>query len=284
MALLALLGSSLDSTMSRDRLVGLLWPESDEVTARHLLADSVYILRQTLGPKAIVASGEDLRLNPEIIAVDVPAFRQATAARRWREALALYRGHFLDGLLLRNAGEFEHWADRERTRLRHDAAGAAAALAANLAEQDQAGDAVPWAERALELAPYDETAFRQLFELLIKLGNRSRAEATARSFIEQLQHDLEVTPSLETMEVIRRARGLHPAEPIVVVARTTSARHRRRHPDLTTRNLTLQGRYLWHRRTRSAVERAIDYFTRATERNPHSAEAWSGLADSWTVL
>jgi DNA-binding SARP family transcriptional activator/Tfp pilus assembly protein PilF len=284
LALLALLGSSPDTTLSRDQLVGLLWPDSDEETARHLLADSVYLLRRALGQEAIVASGEELRLAPEVVGVDVPAFRGAAGAGRWREALGLYRGHFMDGFLVRNAGEFERWVEQERTRLRHDAARIAAALASALEEQGQTQEAVSWAERALELSPYDEAGFRRLLDLLVTLGNRSRAEASARSFVERLQHELGVPPSDETMRAIRAARAAPPDEAIVVVTPATQARTRGPTCDLVTHNLMLHGRYLWHRRTRPAVERAIGYFTRATERNPRSAEAWSGLADAWSVL
>ena len=43
-ALLALVASSPGETISRDRLLGFLWPDRDEATARHLLADSIYVL------------------------------------------------------------------------------------------------------------------------------------------------------------------------------------------------------------------------------------------------
>ena len=279
--LLAFLGCAPDQTASRDRLLGLLWPESDEHTARHLLSDSVYLLRRALGQDAILTTGAELRLPPEEVAVDVSAFRQAAAAGRWREALSLYRGDFLDGFLVRNAGEFDHWAELERVHIRREASGAASALAAALDQQGLASEAVPWAERALELAPYDEAGFRRLLDLLVRTGNQSRAEGAARAFVERLQTDLGVAPSAETMRAIAAARALPAGEPIVVV---TPAANGGRAPDLDTRNLTLHGRYLWHRRTRSAVERAIAYFTRATERNPGSAEAWAGLSDAWCVL
>ncbi|HET7471361.1 MAG TPA: BTAD domain-containing putative transcriptional regulator [Gemmatimonadales bacterium] len=261
--------------------MGLLWPENDENTARHLLADSVYLLRRALGHDAILTTGAEIRLAPDQVAVDVAAFREAAGNGCWREALALYRGDFLDGFLVRNAGEFDRWAELERARLRQDASGAASALAAALDRQGLVADAVPWAERALELAPYDETEFRRLLDLLVRTGNRSRAEAGARGFVERLQADLGVPPSAETMGAMADARALPAGEPIVVV---TPAANGRRTPDLDTRNLTLHGRYLWRRRNRSAVERAIAYFTRATERDPGSAEAWAGLSDAWCVL
>ena len=38
-------------------MLGLLWPDRDERSARHLLADSLYVLRQTLGDRAIIIKG-----------------------------------------------------------------------------------------------------------------------------------------------------------------------------------------------------------------------------------
>src|SRR4029078_6606129 len=97
MALLALVASSPDASISRDRLLGLLWPDRDERTARHLLADSLYILRRTLGDPAITASGEALRLSRDVLWTDVAAFQSAVTEKRWADALELYRGDFLDG-------------------------------------------------------------------------------------------------------------------------------------------------------------------------------------------
>ena len=62
LALLAVLATSR-STVSRDRLVALLWPELDAEGARHRLSDSLYVARRALGDGAIVTEGDDLRLD-----------------------------------------------------------------------------------------------------------------------------------------------------------------------------------------------------------------------------
>jgi DNA-binding SARP family transcriptional activator len=85
-ALLALVANSPDATISRDRLLGLLWPDRDERTARHLLADSLYVLRQALGEDAIVASAESVRLSGRL-QIDVTEFNKALAEKRWSDAL-----------------------------------------------------------------------------------------------------------------------------------------------------------------------------------------------------
>jgi DNA-binding SARP family transcriptional activator len=284
MALLTLLGSSTSESFSRDRLVGLLWPESDERTARHLLADSVYVLRRALGAGAIATSGDELRLSPQGVRVDITEFRHALAAERWADALALYRGDFLDGFFVRNASEFERWASSERARLHADAIRAASAHSHALERAGRMREAVAAAERALELAPCDEAVFRRLFTLLIATDNRARAEAASRGFVERLAFELGIAPSPETKRMIADARGSDGGEPIVVVAPRSSRGSRSRPLDSVTASIIVQARHHWQQRTRKSVECAIAYFLRAVERDPRAVGAWCGLADAWVVM
>lgn len=66
LALLALLGAACEGGWTRDKLIGLLWPETTDEQARRLLSDSVYVLRHELGEDAVIVSGELLRLNSEV--------------------------------------------------------------------------------------------------------------------------------------------------------------------------------------------------------------------------
>jgi len=206
-ALLALLASSRGAPVSRDWLLGILWPDRDERSARHLLADSVYVLRQTLGDEAIVASGESLHLSPDLVWADVVEFRAALADERWSDALERYRGDFLDGFFVRNAADFDQWAMAERSRLQGLATRAASALADSLQRAGRLPEAVNAAERALELSPFDETLFRYLVKALMAAENSARAMAISFRFIERLALDLGVGPSAETMRLVREVRG-----------------------------------------------------------------------------
>jgi DNA-binding SARP family transcriptional activator len=283
MALLALLANSSHESVSRDRVVGLLWPESDDRTARHLLADSVYVLRRALGAGAIVTSADELRLSSDDVRVDVAEFRQALAAKRWGDALALYRGDFLDGFFVRNASEFERWTSSERARLHTDAIRAASAHTLDLERAGRIREAVGVAERALELAPCDEAVFRRLFALLIATDNHARAEAVSRGFVERLALELGITPSPQTMRAIKETHGSG-SEPIVVVGPRSSRRSQSRPLDSVTASIIVQARHHWQQRTRVAVERAVEYFSRAVGRDARAIEAWCGLADAWTVM
>lgn len=48
-------------------------------------------------------------------------------------------------------------------------------------------------------------------------------------------------------------------------------------------NLYLRGRYFWNKRTRDAVDKAIDYFGQAIEKDPNYALAYAGIADSYIL-
>ena len=66
-ALLAVLAVSGDLGCTRDRVLGFLWPDIDESRGRHSLSVALHSIRQTLGTDAILASGETLQLNPDLL-------------------------------------------------------------------------------------------------------------------------------------------------------------------------------------------------------------------------
>jgi DNA-binding SARP family transcriptional activator len=283
-ALLSVLASSPGGSIGRDRAVGLLWPERDERSARHLLADSLYVLRRTLGDGAITASREMLRISPDHLWIDVVEFRKALNEERWVDALALYRGDFLDGFNLRNAPDFDQWALIERTRLRTSATRAASVLAGSLQRAGRIAEAIPIAERRLELAAHDEGALRDLVRLHVAAGNRARGASIARGFIERLALELGISPSPETMSLVHETRVDGHAEPIVIIARREPTRHRMRESDTVTSSLIARGRHHWNQRTAASVGRALGYFTRAAERDDRCVDAWCGITDCWIVM
>jgi len=49
-------------------------------------------------------------------------------------------------------------------------------------------------------------------------------------------------------------------------------------------NLYLKGQYFWNQRTVKGLQEAIGYFHQATEKDPNSARAYAGLADSYALI
>jgi DNA-binding winged helix-turn-helix (wHTH) protein/tetratricopeptide (TPR) repeat protein len=54
--------------------------------------------------------------------------------------------------------------------------------------------------------------------------------------------------------------------------------------DAEAHNLFLRGRYLWNKRTSDAIDKSIQYFNQAVEKDPVYALAYVGLADAYLVL
>jgi DNA-binding SARP family transcriptional activator len=124
LALLALLAAAGERGTSRDRLLALLWPESDTERARGALRQMLHALRRQLGGARAVVGTAELRLDPTVVASDLGEFEGALGRGDLVAAAALYVGPFLDGVHVNDAPEFERWADAERARLGVRAAGA----------------------------------------------------------------------------------------------------------------------------------------------------------------
>ena len=117
LALLALVASARDDGLARDRALALLWPELDFDRARNNLKQLVFSLRRALSPDVFAATGASLRLDPNVITVDVWAYEKSIADGALESAVARYGGPFLDGFSVPGLPEFERWVETERERL-----------------------------------------------------------------------------------------------------------------------------------------------------------------------
>lgn len=205
LALLALLAAHREG-LSRDKLLAYLWPERDARSGRSLLKQGVHVLRRALRDDAILAAGDELLLNAEVVRTDLIEFEEAIAAGDPARAVQLYRGPFLDGFFLRRAAEFERWVDRERARL----ADAYAAVLEGLAEEAEAGGdyaraSVSWKTRAAHDALDSRIALR-LIRALDASGNRGAALQHAANHEQLLRGELGVEPPPELRAMIERLR------------------------------------------------------------------------------
>src|SRR5512142_1928410 len=108
----------------RDKTVALFWPEVDDEHARGSLRQALSFLRRTLGEGVIVTRGdEEIGVSRRALECDASLFLDACAAGRDQEAIAVYRGDFLDGFFVSDAApEFQAWVDDQRAELRRRAA------------------------------------------------------------------------------------------------------------------------------------------------------------------
>jgi TolB-like protein/Flp pilus assembly protein TadD len=230
LALLAYLALGTRGVTRRDTLLGLLWPESDQRSARNALSNMLHQVRRALGADVLIASGRDaVGLADGALWCDAVAFEVALGEGRLVEALELYRGELLAGVFVPGASsEFEQWLESERARLRSRAADAARALYEGAEVGGQAGEALRWARWAFALDPYDERAARRLITLLDSAGDRLGALRTYDEIASRLVREFEAEPAAETRALIAEVRSrsvpvTSSAEPLNGVAEATDA-------------------------------------------------------------
>jgi predicted ATPase/DNA-binding SARP family transcriptional activator len=198
--LLALLTLRHGLTVGRAWLADTLWPESAEARARVSLKESLKDLRGALGPekdRLCAVGSRALRLDLTGAEVDVVAFDAAITRgdiTSLEEAIALYRGPFLEGCT-------EDWAVQEREAREH------AYLAAldTLARHASAGADHSAAERYLRLAiaadPYRETRYAALMQALFRSGNLGAAARVYWDLCDLLEQELDTEPDPDTRRI-----------------------------------------------------------------------------------
>lgn len=215
MAFLALLATEIGRGLSRDKLAGYLWPENDETEARRFVSDTLYVLRKTLGEDAVLAYGDVLRLNPEIVSTDVASFEAALENEELERAVEFYHGSFLDGFHPGGGSEFEHWRDAERHRLAELHASALESLAEAAEEQSDLPRAVLWWKRLAAQDPYNSRIAQRVAWALATSGDRGGAIEFLRTHELLLREELGVEPSPDVLaytERLKREGALRPAE------------------------------------------------------------------------
>jgi DNA-binding SARP family transcriptional activator/predicted ATPase len=217
LALLALLAGSHPHAISRNKLIGYLWPERDEDHARNLLNQAVHALRRVLGAEAIVSRGHDLWLNPTSVTSDVAELERALAAGELERAVGLHVGPFLDGFFLHGAPEFESWVEAERDRLHRTYLDTLEELAERASARDDLDGAVGWWRRLCTLDPCNSRVTLRLMTALEASGDRAGALEQARSHARQLREKFGAEPDSAVVSFAERIRtGLeaHPASAI----------------------------------------------------------------------
>jgi DNA-binding SARP family transcriptional activator/TolB-like protein len=207
LAILAVLARAGDRGISRDRLAALLWGEVEEERARRSLNQALYALRQELGAEDAILGTRDLRLNPELIEVDLQAFETARASGALEEAARLYAGPFLGDFHLPGVPAFARWAEEERAGLAAAYRDVLEAAAAAASARDDRGAAVLWWRRLAALDPADAGAAQGLMRALATAGDTPGALRYAEIFHQIRRDELELPadPAVEALaERIRR--------------------------------------------------------------------------------
>ena len=227
LAVLAVLARAGDRGVSRDRLTALLWGDVEEERARRSLNQALYALRQELGAEDAILGTRDLRINSELIEVDLAAFDTARATGAFEEAARLYSGPFLGDFHLAGVPDFARWAEEQREGIAADYRAMLEAAAATTTSRGDRGGAVLWWRRLAALDPADTRSAQGLMRALAAAGDVPGALRHAEIVHRIRQEELELPPDPEIAalaERIRRGDGVPvPAPAPAAIAESSPA-------------------------------------------------------------
>lgn len=210
LATLALLAMSRRHSMSREKLLAALWPESDAERGRHLLSDTVYVINRALGGEVISGVADELRLHAARLTCDARQFEEAVERGSLDEAIRLYAGPFLDGFFVDGSEEFERWTTAERERLQALFERALEQLAAARSASGDERRAVECWRRLAAEDPYNSRVACHLARALERAGDRAGALQHAQAHVTALKRELGVAPPEELAALLHSLRPDRP--------------------------------------------------------------------------
>ena len=220
-ALLAYLVAEPQRAHERGALIGLLWPDWPEASARRSLSQALFNLRQALqdhqaDPPYLLVSRQTIQWNgPAGAWVDLHACEAAiadAAKQADRTVLhqlsRLYSAPLLDQFVLDDSEPFQQWLLVRREGLHRQALDAIERYADCLLSDStpDVKQAQQIIEQQLRLEPWREAAHRQFMCVLALRGQRNAALAQFEHCRQILAAELGVEPDAETIALYTRIK------------------------------------------------------------------------------
>jgi DNA-binding SARP family transcriptional activator len=213
MTLLAYLVIHAESRQARQRIAGLLWPESTDAQALTNLRRELHQLRQVLPdePSLVVTPADLCWRDTQTCRVDLRVFeteRQAALAAAAADngddvidhadrAIAQYRGDLLPGV-------YDDWALEARMHLERDCADLCDLLCRARTKKGDLAEAAQAARRRIQLQPLEEAGYRALMQLQVDMGDRAAAVTSYHHCASVLERELGIVPDPATRLVFQR--------------------------------------------------------------------------------
>ena len=190
--------------MTRDRMLGMLWAESDEDRARKGLNQALYALRQEMGADEVFLGTRDVRLNPDLITSDVAAFCGRIKAGQLEQAAAEYIGPFLDGFHSpRRPSSSAGWR-RSGPAWRGTTPPRSSAWRSGPPSGGTVPEAAEWWRKLAAQDPLNARVAIGLMEALVAAGDRTAALQHARVYEVLLEQELEAPPDQAVVALAER--------------------------------------------------------------------------------
>ncbi|MBI1397847.1 MAG: AAA family ATPase [Betaproteobacteria bacterium] len=206
--LLTYLALTHPDAQPRHRLATLLWPDVSDTLSRTNLRQALSTIRREVGD-ILDADKESVGLRDGAVHTDIGEFEalaRSSSTEDLERALALYRGHLLDGFQS-DTPAFDQWLSTERERLHQSVMVSGTRALAGREAAGQIEGAVLLANRMVALDPLREDAHRALMRLYARQGRSAQAMRQYRSLRELLARELGVSPEPETENLHQEIAG-----------------------------------------------------------------------------
>lgn len=213
MALLVYLAATAKN-QRRDHLAALFWPNSERAQARASLRRALSELKNILGPDSLLFDGKNVGLH-DAVQLDIDVFRTYQAAantdlvheiENLTAAVALYGGDFMARFRVNGAPEFDDWRFFQADEVHRNVTGMLQRLVDLLQAQGDFKAAIDHARQWVSLDPLHEPAQRTLILLYALAGRPAAALRQYELLVEVLETDLGISPSLETLALLKKIR------------------------------------------------------------------------------
>jgi len=220
LALLWYLAAQPDRDFTRSHLAALLWEQHPEADGRQSLSSALRRLRQALPFWPLRLRGDMIGWEAAgSVSVDASDFLDAMLREDWSEAAALWRGPFLDGVVVDDFPLFDDWLAATRQAW---CARATKVFDMLIREREASGDldgVITQARRALAVNPLQEHFHQALMSALYQAGDRAAALSHYRECERLLDEELGVAPDPATAQLRQTILAGDPLLPRLSCAR-----------------------------------------------------------------
>jgi non-specific serine/threonine protein kinase len=191
----------------REKLAGMLWPDSLEETARDNLRHALWRVRKVLeaGSATRFLHADDRTISFKssseywLDAKELANVSENASSDQLIAVLSMYQGELLPGF-------YEEWVLLEREHLSSILEHNMARLMSLLQEEQRWLDVLDWAERWIKLGQKPEPAYRALMYAHAAKGDMSKAAVTYERCVESLK-EFGIKPSEQTLQLFERLKS-----------------------------------------------------------------------------
>ncbi len=205
-ALICLLILNKNRYLSREKIIGYLWPDSNEEAARYNLRYNLWLIKKNIGTdekgrRFLSIDKECCGINKEFDftcdILNIMKFKPGKddSIESILQLKQLFRGDFLEGCYFNKCDEFNELIIFERINFEQRKVKILKRLVELYEKEKSYEVCLETINEILEIEPYDEEMVCKILDIYIKCGKRAAAVTYYNQFSNQLAGNLGIAPS-----------------------------------------------------------------------------------------